>query len=1085
MSSSYTKSLIIDCPRSQSDEAISFNNENPSAWTNRVGDGVHIKAGDQISVHSTYVSEIGAETGEIDIKGIDLGITQQVQSIKTIGSLSNSTIPQKVNVETCSYEINTVPIRDDTVNITVSPYKTANGEHYSFLPRLYNASGEFPWFIDTAVYGLFDQSDGTTQATPTGSTFHPVNSLNICATDRVKTFAPYGKSASAINSKISLKNDNSRYTIFKADKIFFQEPSTTIVKIIGQATNGSNVIKILGVGSEAAVPLTGMSLTAQTPDAAFSISDQILSVSDSEIIMAATAVASSVTHNEFTFQFNSAYNAANLPSIVDGGAVALARRDPATFLNYIQVKDLLTLKANVGYNSPEDVATQLTEELNSRTDFQTLSYKFISNDGDIEDLPITFKTETPCYKWYNCATATNFEKSKYDEWIKVTGAGPTINPAYEYLSSYQHIGIKRPELYNQGKLLNASIGNNTEYLHANKNGDTVFSSGMDWTESNLIKIKEFFDTQKQYPEMFEDYVQTGTTINADKARFIHMNLFDNTNNDGLVGVPTNFGTNIRDLNCPAFGYDLYTSTVSASQTSFPLFVDFNNDTSEFVGKDVSFTDFGEAQFSTTMTPDFSDLAYGFARKIRIKTFANEYKYRIGFQFTRNGGKIPVHFFHANASNANQYELGSGIGRYWGFDYHFTAYGNAAMILYNGNQSINGQDYNNISRKNLVSMEAQSDAVHNLDKYQFGLYLGADAATIGYDEQQQRFQIQDFHSAEIEGDLSNNNSTDPAQPSNPNSDLSCYKINKRMLGNNYTPEMLPYTQKITGTMYAANKSNTVVYANPNIKSGAIFDARSGIFIEDWIVPEKFWDRSLIGIMGFRYEQFHNPNSNNSRQVRIRSHGANSDLENINIITTNARVAEEDTIDYSKNIFAGGTYQPVNIVPEAVLWNSSDPNYTWNRPKRMLPAVIISPAESVKITAKRLPSKTLRPYYTVRSDIVLENKFIGGGTSGITLPIVNVTPKNSAYGDFLNGTGGNIIFTNTIDRVLTRIKCSIHEPDGTAARCDLNSAVIFKIDKQIDYNPNIVGDLLASKKKQDQETINEINGPENLPKDFKFT
>ena len=71
------------------------------------------------------------------------------------------------------------------------------------------------------------------------------------------------------------------------------------------------------------------------------------------------------------------------------------------------------------------------------------------------------------------------------------------------------------------------------------------------------------------------------------------------------------------------------------------------------------------------------------------------------------------------------------------------------------------------------------------------------------------------------------------------------------------------------------------------------------------------------------------------------------------------------------------------------------------------------------------------------------------------------------------------------MLTRIKCSIHEPDGTAARCDLNSAVIFKIDKQIDYNPNIVGDLLASKKKQDQETISIIDGPEDIPKGFKFT
>lgn len=65
------------------------------------------------------------------------------------------------------------------------------------------------------------------------------------------------------------------------------------------------------------------------------------------------------------------------------------------------------------------------------------------------------------------------------------------------------------------------------------------------------------------------------------------------------------------------------------------------------------------------------------------------------------------------------------------------------------------------------------------------------------------------------------------------------------------------------------------------------------------------------------------------------------------------------------------------------------------------------------------------------------------------------------------GGDLVFTNTIDRVLTRIRCSIHEPSGELARCDLNSAVIFKIDQQINADLNLVDTLMESKNKQDKE------------------
>ena len=77
----------------------------------------------------------------------------------------------------------------------------------------------------------------------------------------------------------------------------------------------------------------------------------------------------------------------------------------------------------------------------------------------------------------------------------------------------------------------------------------------------------------------------------------------------------------------------------------------------------------------------------------------------------------------------------------------------------------------------------------------------------------------------------------------------------------------------------------------------------------------------------------------------------------------------------------------------------------------------------------------------------------------------------YGDYLNGNG-QITFTNTIDRVITQVRCSIHEPDGSFARVDLDSAIIFKIDQQMPATLDLVSELLASKVRADKQAAKQI-------------
>jgi hypothetical protein len=1092
MSSGYNKTTIIDCARSQSEEAIARNDQNPAMWTNRIGTGLHLKVGDQITVHSSYISELGCQTGQIQIKGEKIGETS-TEITQFSNKLRNEDLPEKFTLVEAENVDTPIDIRDDTLNLVVSPYKTTNGENYMFLPRRFGVRGPDQ---DWAVFDVREEGAspgfGITPGTDIGATRNPQRPLARCSDDWTTVQRPHLSSGATSAHKIAQKNDGKRFTIFTRPQTFHGDITTPEITLTGKATAGSPIIELThgSVGDEI---LVGMALTAQSPDTVFAANASVIAVSTNAITMFSNASANTNSHNLFTFQFTTSTEATYLPPTTVSGSYtanqAQALRDPAIFGgDFIQVRNLLSVKVNPGYNSPSDIAVQLTEELNQRTDIEYLKYKTVNTANNAEeDIVFSMKTETPTYKHYHCATATNYKKNYFDEWFKTDGSWD-IDEAYHHLGCYQFIGVKRPELLLAGQKLNGSeglplIGNasGTDFINAL---DKVLMTNHLWTEENLLKWKEFFDTQTIYPELFDDFTQSGISVSVDDTRFFHMNLYDesrtNLQPNPYENANASFAISRAENPVPALGYDLYNSAVSSSHTSFPIFVDYNINSSDKKADDVGFANYGgepgtnQFRANQRMDVDFDDLAYGFARKVQRQTGPTEYTYYIGFQFTRTGNKIPDHFFQHNASSfvsdgsASQYQLGTGKGRRYGFDRHFTAYGNAMMILYNGNVNQVANDRDAKSEKKYQFAQKESEKNYYLDAYQFGLYLGADGPLINYDTDQSRFTLCYFHTPEKVGNRWNagSQSVFPNIPSNPNDDDDCYKLNKRLLETNYTPEMNPYEDEFKATMSSGSEASFISH-NPSIVPYSIMDAHSGLFIEDWLCPEDLWNDSLIGIMGFRWNQFHNPESTNSRQVRIKAHGANADLHNVNIITTNADVNEGDIIEYSKNIYSQNIYSIANPV------GVSGPTFTSvpYMARFISPPITISPAESVKITAERLPTKTLRPYYTIRSDILLENNYLGGNRSGITLPIVSITNKANPYGDFLNGQG-EITFTNTIDRVLTSIKCSIHEPSGDFARVDLDSAVIFKIDQQMTAQLDIISELLASKALKDRKQAQAI-------------
>jgi len=1105
--SGLTRSILVECPREQSDEYIARNNQNPAQWTNRCGDGIHIKAGDTISVHSSFISEIGAEAGQIQISGKSLGRSVDVSITQYNNKLFNDSLPNKYSLVEVENASQSIDIRDDTLNLVVSPYKSANGEYYSHLPRRWVGNG---------IAIMWNQSNPRDGGAPVsgsdgGQTWNPPNLLARCDADLNVKYLPYNTGAAHTRYRVDGLNDGARYTIFVRKQTFFGTPNAVQYTITGQSKFGDPTLRLTHSStSDNLIP--GMVLVAQTPLNWYPVNSSIVSINGSDIEMSANAYITSNTHATFTFQVSGSNSSEFLPP--DAGLeystdVAESLRDPALWGDYIQVKNLISLTANAGYNSPVDLADQLTQELNNRTDLKQWDYDTTSNLSTYTKREtFTISTETSAYKLYNCATNTNFSNSDYTEWRKTDGTRD-INHSYHYLSSYQHIGLKRPEFYTAGiDLIPPSdsgpwyegwVGGRNGALispdYPVSNTAEVLTTAIEWTEDNLLRFKRFFDSQGIYPELF-NYTQSGFQCDPTYTRFIHMNLYDNdngsyTDNGGLTwGI--NFGSNIRSQKAPKLGYDLYDNAVSASNTTYPLFVDYNPLSATFTGADVASTDYGNAYFDDATEPDFDDLAYGFGRKVRLyDRGTGQYSYVIGFQFTRTGNKIPGHFFHSNASAAAQglpqYQLGSGFGRHFGFDFHFSGYGNAAIILYNGNSNTAGASYASVLSSVLYNKlyrfsQATADRTYDLDPYQFAMYLGADEPVISYDTDQQRFRISSLHTSEKVGDKWDggiNRAAGDVAPINENATEGCYKVNKRPLRNSYTPELAPYTDEFSATFTGASATDYVSH-NIGIHPWSIMDAQSGLFIEDWIVPEDLWDISLVGIMGYRYNQFHNPNTTSSRQVRLKAHGANADLNNVNVLTTNADISEADLIDYQQNATNPKLISPVlpvGITPAGL---------SFSVPGRYItPAVTVSPVSSVFITAERLPSKSLRPYYTIRSDIIADsNQVLGGLTSGVTLPIVAIVNKANPYGDFLNGFAGQVQFTNTIDRVITKIRCSIHEPNGQFARCDPDSAVIFKIDQRINADLDLVNTLLQDKKKQVQEQVDLAIDPQLEFKDVKY-
>ena len=948
----YTQTILLDANRLSSEEYSASNlaESDTAIFTNKVSNGITIDIGDQVSIQSAHIAQRGAGGSVIQMNGEVLGdkeiITTETINSSYIGfdaeSGGTTYSPTGYAYETSSNESQKVKMKDNQSSIVISYYKTTNGENNIPLPRNFGSA---------SMGDSTEGGDPATSPAPTNSQYWTeldsyAKGLNTYYFNASHIFYPdYNelpeKNCSGNLCDIwKLKQDNSKYTIFKRNEIVYRR-------------------------------------------------SQISSASSASYLQP-------------------------VPTIPD----------PALG-NYTKILQKIDLSIPAGYNSPSTISSDITDELTETENPQVI----IGGQG-------TSFINSEMYKAFPCSNRVLFSSSGCNEYfnssmidslpIHVGTNSCNTENAVNYLTCYSHIGFKRPDFVESGRECNAYHANKiTNQINLADASEAIIYTNFSYNETNLLQFKRFFDSQRLYPELLDHATTSGNSsyssvypnatsasLNASfrkEARFLHL---------GLSGS----GNNATDLD--ALGSDMYNVSFSTNSrtpprtnasdgSSIPIFFYFNENCSHLTSAD-------------TTGDTYDNLAYGFAR---------EHNGLIAFVTEPIGG-IPISYFGEQGGNAIK------VDTKIGYDYHFIAYGNSAIMLHSG--------YNALQFYGQIRYE-EGDLIRQV-------YVGANNPLLNFDNVESRFELSNLHSPEKVGNFYTAGDPNPtpdvfAPPASAQAGEDCYKINKQLKYDVWSPAMHPYSDiELSGTK-ADNTQKTFIDINGNLSVGLIYDAHGGISIEDMGIDETSWDKSIWGLLGFEYGQF---NASGNDIVNINNRFSN-DNPNSSGITTNALVSSVASQQYHSNPYGTNMFNSL-LNSDVAFYETFQSLRTYegvSASHEVYPPVVIN-ADSTKIIAKKLPRKILKGYFLINSDILDSANYYQLANPLQTMAIVG---KYNGANDFISYDGGGAVFTATRKKTITSIKTEILDPEGGTANVGDNSGVIYRIDKAINTDLKFAETLMS--------------------------
>jgi len=981
----YSQTILLDCNRRKSVEFSASNlaNTDTAIFTNQVSSGITLDIGDQVSIQSAHIAARGAGGSIIEFAGKNLGqynisYTQQTNTsyvgtneflIENLASRAIQVSPEGFAMEENENITETIQENDNEANIVISYYKNTNGENYIGLPRNFgNASSS----ASLAAHG------GSIYWTPltTSQKFwevpdgYPVgaNTFVQNASHRFDGdwYLYYGKSASGANcSFYKIKNDNSRFTLFKQKFIVWN-------------------------------------------------SNYVTDANASRYLLNTT--------------LSSSWSASRSVS------------DPALH-EYIKVKKKIKLSVPVGFNSPASVAADITSQLT-----ETEEPVFIDPGGLGNRQSVYVNSQTnrafPAANYINFQGLFNhvYFNSDYLNGNPYEAPGPpdlsnynTENMATQYLNSYAYVAFKRPEIVETGRNFPSSPDEKpgvgcrliTKIETANASS-AVLETDLEWTEENLLKIKEFFEAQELYPELLKSpFTQAvgsqsnySASVNptssslaasfAEQARFLHLDL---TRVD-------KFSPSIYKHD--PLGNDMYNvSAVNGSvpdESTCPLFVAYNKNSSNLTSDNSDGT-------------SYENQVYGFGIKVPALVVG---QYKIGFSTEKIGGIPSSYFSKNNGCLAQNTPLG--------YDWHFNAFGNAAIIPSSGFFPVQyfGQQ---------AFLGAQTVRQ---------CYIGANDPVYKFNDIEGRFEFEQLHTAERVGNFYNAGDPDPSAsvfgpPETGQAGQNCYKIDKQLHYTTWSPHMFGYSTIDVKENSDKTQQKSFVAVNENLEIGRIYDSHGGICIEDLGYSEKNFDQGFWGLCGFEYGQF-NASGANKKNKLIKFSDTTS---NVVGMTTNADIQSVDSQSYINNVYGANLFsQQLSTRIDYHNTPIKPSTYTAN-------GSIVSPASTIlanstRISANQLPRRILRGYFLLNSDILDQANFYQTANPLQTMAMVG---KYNGANDFIQYDGGGAVFTVTRKKTITSIKSQILDPEGGLAQVGDNSGIVYRIDKQINTDLKFAENLFA--------------------------
>jgi len=721
-----------------------------------------------------------------------------------------------------------------------------------------------------------------------------------------------------------------------------------------------------------------------------------------------------------------------------------------TWYPYNEIKKI---SIKQGFNTSPEIADQISNQLNeSETPLPFNIGYTVSGERYLKT--ITTTVENPTYKLFNCANIISMNASNFDEYIDNASSGgqPSTNSQL-YYSSYQYIGVKRPELWQTGR---AIVGENqprkqinpnsslTRYLllRATRQTDSIVTM-FEWSKSKLEEISAFLKAQELYPELF-DNLNSLTSYNANPnvnfSRYLHINKWGSSSASVLPNTNN------------ALGSDGYTSS-SECLASIPLFIGYRKNEENIY-------------YEPDQAPN-DVYAFGFATP---RYDSDDEKYYIVIHPETNGiDGIPLELYNEPTTASGNIESGREIG----YDPHFTAYGTACVLLNSGAYIFN--PLNPVSVQKIQQTPATT--FEDTTKYFTQRYVGANNPICQFNQDTNRYEFIQLHEAMNVGNdkLAGDTGNSPYIDVSADAGDVVYKFNPRIQSFGFSPNFKPYLKPSEVQLNYPNLPKSHIPAsdtstnkrafellNENIQPYSLFDSRSGIYIDNWGVDSENWESSLWGTMGFTYEQLHATLTQNNTLLRRID---NLNYQSLRFLTTNSEQATTDTKAWVSNAFNAPMYELGLAQGRALEYyrpSGIEGAAVWEPigELEIIPA-IVNKTESMTISSVNLSRSMIRPYYTIRSNIIEDTT---SNVNGALLPIVSVVDKYSAQGDFYFGNPSSITFTITKPTYISSITTSIHDPDGKFANVNNSSAIIYKINKQRPPPPNILEEILKEEKKK---------------------